>query len=146
MRATYRVLAHLIMLGVLVQAAAVAGGWFGTINDVDGGAVVDKNYEGNIGHAVHGIVGMTVMPLLAIALLVVAFFTKLAGAVKWAGFTLLAVAVQITLAFIAFGVPVVGALHGLNAFVIFGCAAYAGRKIAATSHAGQVRREESATV
>ena len=39
-----------------------------------------------------------------------------------------------------------GALHGLNAFVIFGCAAYAGRKIAATSHAGQVRREESATV
>ena len=146
MRATYRVLAHLIMLGVLVQAAAVAGGWFGTINDVDGGAVVDKNYEGNIGHAVHGIVGMTVMPLLAIALLVVAFFTKLAGAVKWAGFTLLAVAVQITLAFIAFGVPVVGALHGLNAFVIFGCAAYAGRKIAATSQAGQVRREESATV
>ena len=130
MRGAYRVIAHLIMAGVLLQAAFVAGGWFGTINEVDGGAVVDENYEGNIGHILHGMNGMMVMPLLALILLIVAFFAKLPGGVKWAGFTLLAVIVQITLAFVAFGVPVVGALHGINAFVVLGCAFYAGRKVA----------------
>ena len=55
---TYRVVAGLIALGVLVQAAAVAFGWFDAINEVDNGLVIDENYEGNAGHIVHGIVGM----------------------------------------------------------------------------------------
>ena len=122
MRGAYKGVAALIMLGVLVQAAAVAGGWFGTINEVDDGATITSDYEGNFGHALHGINGMMVMPLLGLILFVLSFFAKVPGGVKWAGFTLLAIVVQITLAFVAFGVPVIGALHGINAFVVFGLA------------------------
>ena len=49
---------------------------------------------------------------------------------KWAGFVLLAVILQVALAFTAFGVPAVGALHGINAFVVMGLAGYAGRRAA----------------
>ena len=123
MRGAYRALAGLIALGVLVQAAAVAGGWFGTINEVDDGATITEDYEGNLGHAVHGINGMMIMPLLGLFLFVLSFFAKsIPGAVKLAGFTFLAIVVQVVLAFIAFGVPAIGILHGVNAFVIFGLA------------------------
>jgi hypothetical protein len=128
MRGAYKVLAGLIMLGVLVQAAAVAGGWFGTINEVDDGTIINKDYEGNLGHAVHAIVGMMLMPLLGLLLLIVSFFAKLPGGVKFAGFTFLAIVVQVVLAFVAFGVPVVGVLHGINAFVVFGLALMCVRK------------------
>lgn len=146
MRGAYRVIAHLIMVGVLLQAAFVAGGWFGTINEIDGGTVVNEDYEGNLGHALHGIVGMMVMPLLGLALLIVSFFAKLPGGVKWAGFTFLAIVVQVVLAFVAFGVPVVGALHGLNAFVVLGCAFYAGRVVASTRRAEPLHAGAPATV
>lgn len=129
MRSAFRVVAGLIALGVVLQAAAIAGGWFGTINEVDSGSVIDENYEGNVGHAVHGIVGMMVIPLLGLVLFVLSFFTRAPGATKWAGLTLLAVVVQVVLAFVAFGVPVVGALHGLNAFVLLGCAVMAARTV-----------------
>ncbi len=46
---TYRVLASLIALGVLVQAAAVAFGWFEVISEVENGAVFDENAEFNLG-------------------------------------------------------------------------------------------------
>ncbi len=135
MRSAYRGIALLIALGVLVQAAAVAGGWFGTINEVDDGAIVNADYDGNLGHAVHGIVGMMVMPLLGLLLLVVSAFAKIPGGAKWAGLTFLAIVVQVVLAFVAFGVPVVGALHGLNAFVVLGLAAYSARRAATVATA-----------
>ena len=69
MRGVYRTVAGLIALGVLVQAAAVAGGWFGTIHEVDDGATITSDYEGNFGHALHGINGMMVIPLLGLVLL-----------------------------------------------------------------------------
>lgn len=131
MRGTYKVIAHLIALGVLVQAAAVAGGWFGTINEIDDGAVINSDYEGNLGHAVHWINGMMLMPLLGLLLLIISAFAKVPGGVKWAAFTFLAIVVQVALAFIAFGAPVVGVLHGINAFIVFGLALYTGRRIAA---------------
>jgi hypothetical protein len=146
MRGAYKVLAHLIALGVLIQAAAVAGGWFGAINDVDGGAVINEDYEGNFGHMVHWLVGMNVMPLLGLILFIVAFFAKLPGGVKWAGFTFLAIIVQVVLAFISFGVPVIGALHGLNAFVVLGLALYTGRRVALAAPADQVTPGAPATV
>ena len=123
MRGAYRAFAGLIALGVLVQAAAVAGGWFGTINEVDDGATITEDYEGNLGHAVHGINGMMIMPLLGLFLFVLSFFAKsIPNAVKLAGLTFLAIVVQIVLAFISFGVPAIGILHGVNAFVVFGLA------------------------
>ena len=143
MKATYRVLAMLVAAGVVLQAMFIALGWFTALKDLDDGLVIDKNYEGNIGHTLHGQIGMMVIPLLAIALLIVSFFAHLAGGVKWAAIVFGLVVLQIFLAFLSFAVPAVGALHGLNAIALLAVAAFAGRRAAlqmkvpeATSAAG----------
>ena len=124
MRQTYRVLASLIALGVLVQAAAVAYGWFQVISDVGGGAVFDENAEFNAGHIVHWVNGMFVMPLLGLVLLGVSFAAarSVPQARKWAGIVFGLIVVQVALAFVAFGAPIVGALHGMNALLVLGSA------------------------
>lgn len=141
MKATYRLLAQVIALGVVFQAAVLAFAWFTVINEVDSGAVIDQNYEGNVGHMLHGTVGMMLMPLLGLLLLIVSFFAKIPGGVKWAGFVLLAIVVQVVLAIVAFGIPAVGALHGINAIVVFGLAFVAARRVRA--QAPPARVEES---
>jgi len=121
---TYRVVSGLIALGVLVQAAAIAFGWFGAIHELDNGLVIDENYEGNAGHVLHGINGMYLMPLLGLILLIVSFFAakQVPGARKWAGIVFGLIVLQVVLAFVAFGAPIVGALHGINALAIIGSA------------------------
>jgi hypothetical protein len=123
-RQTYRVLAGLIALGVVLQAAAIAFGWFTAIHDVDNGLVIDKSWEGNAGHTLHGIVGFYVMPLLGLVFLIVSFAAAKAvpRGRTWAAIVFVAILVQVALAFLAFGVPAIGALHGLNALVVFGSA------------------------
>jgi hypothetical protein len=128
MKSTYRVLAVLIALGVVFQAAAVGLAWFTVIRDIDGGAVIDKNYEGNIGHALH-FFGGSIIPVLALLLFIVSFFAKVPGGVKWAGLVLGIAVLQYVLAFISFGIPAVGALHGLNALVLAAVAGMAGRRV-----------------
>lgn len=130
MRSVYRALAGLIALGVLVQAAAIALAWFTVIQDVDGGLVFDKNSDFNVGHMTHTIVGTGVIPLLAILLLIVSFFAKVDGGVKWALSVFGLVALQFGLAVASFSAPVVGALHGLNAFVLLAVAGMASRRAA----------------
>jgi len=132
MRSAYRVIARLVALGVVLQASFVALGWFLTLNDIDGGQVVDKAFledEGwNIGLTLHSVVGLMIMPLLALVLLIVSFFAKIPGGIKWAGFVVLAVVVQVALALVGFSAPVLGALHGINAFVVLGVAEFAARR------------------
>jgi hypothetical protein len=135
---TYRVLAGLIALGVLVQAAAIAFGWFDAIHDVDNGLVIDENYDGNAGHILHGIVGLYAIPLLGLVLLIVSFFAakEVPGARKWAGIVFGLIILQVVLAFVAFAAPLVGALHGLNALAVLGTA---GRAAALTREARPAR-------
>ena len=67
MRTTYRVLAYLIALEVVVQAAALALGFAGLVHWVDGGGVVDSGvvesdsdpFPEVVGLVVHGINGLT---------------------------------------------------------------------------------------
>lgn len=145
MRQTYRVLAGLVALGVLVQAAAIAFGWFGALNEVDSGVVIDKNYEGNIGHAIHGIDGQMVIPVIGLALLVISFFAarSVPKARQWAGIVFGLIVLQVVLAFLAFSVPVFGALHGINALLVLGAAVratgLASDRITATSAAPGTR-------
>jgi hypothetical protein len=146
MRGAYKGIAHLIALGVLLQAAFVAAAWFQVINEVDGGTVINADYEGNAGHALHGMVGMMVMPLLGLIFFILSFFAKLPGGVKWAGFTFLAIVVQVVLAFVSFGVPAIGALHGINAFVVFGLAIFAGRRVASATTVEHTHAGTPATV
>lgn len=138
MKQTYRVLAGLIALGVLLQAASVAYAWFDAMSTVDSGTVIDGNYEGNAGHMLHGVVGMIVVPLVALILLIVSFFARNAvpGAVKWAGIVFGVTLLQVALAFAAFSAPVIGALHGINALVLFGAAARAASLAQDTRAAG----------
>lgn len=124
MRSAYRVLALLIALGVVLQAGFIALAWFTVIGDLQDGAVFTEDSEGNIGHDLHGIVGMMVMPVLALALLVLSFFAKIPGGVKWAAIVFGLVVLQVALAIVSFSVSGLGALHGINALVL---AAVAGR-------------------
>ncbi len=127
MKQTYRVLAGLVALGVLTQAAAIAFGWFGVINDIESGAVFDENSTGNAGHVLHAIVGLMVIPAVGLVLLIVSFFAAkvVPGAVKWAAIVFGVIVLQVALAFAAFSTPILGALHGINALVLFGAAARA---------------------
>lgn len=130
MRSVYRVLAGLVAIGVLVQAMSVALGWFTAIKDMDDGQVIDKNSDLNFGQSLHGTVGMLVIPILALLLLIVSFFAHVDGGIKWALFVVGLVVLQIVLAFVSFGAPAVGALHGLNAFALLGVASMAARRAA----------------
>ncbi len=124
MKQTYRVLAGLVALGVLTQAAAIAFGWFGVINDIESGAVFDENSTGNAGHVLHAIVGLMVIPAVGLILLIVSFFAAkvVPGAVKWAAIVFGVIVLQVALAFAAFSTPILGALHGINALILFGAA------------------------
>lgn len=132
MRSAYRVLAFLIAALVAVQAAFIGMSTFGIFKWVDDGSSLTKSvlegdweWDGAIGATLHGMVGMTVIPLLALILLIVSFFAKVPKGVMWAGLILLTVVIQVVIGIVAFSFPYVGALHGLNAFVIFGLAVMA---------------------
>jgi hypothetical protein len=128
MRKTYRVLGLLIALAVVVQASAIAFGTFGFINEVEQGGVIAGSVEApNFGPMLHAINGTLVIPVLSLALLVVSFFAKVHRGVRLALFTFLAVVVQINLAYFSFDTPVIGLLHGTNAFVVLGLALTAAR-------------------
>jgi hypothetical protein len=121
---TYRAVSGLVALGVLVQAGAIAAGWFTALHDVDNGLVIDKNYDGNAFHGIHGFVGFNIMPLLGLILLVVSFFAakSVPGARKWGGIVFGLILLQVALAMFAFSIPALGALHGINALAVFGTA------------------------
>jgi hypothetical protein len=127
MKATYRVLAISIAVLVLVQAAGIAFGTFGILRFVEDGEdytktiAEDRTATGALGQNIHSF-GAIAIALLAIILLVLSFFSKIEGGVKWASIVFLVVLLQWVLAIVAFSAPVVGMLHGINAFVIFGTA------------------------
>jgi hypothetical protein len=148
MRSAYRVLAYLICVEVVIQAAAIAYAVFGEGKYIEEGGVVDQAaieseeilFPEVVGFIVHGINGMNLIPLIALILLIVSFFAKIPGGVKWAGLVLLTVVVQVLLGIFAHGVPVLGLLHGLNALVIFTLALLAARRVR-TVTSGVDRRE-----
>jgi hypothetical protein len=127
MKSAYRAVAGLICVLVVVQAAGIAFGTFGILNFVEDGnsftesIAEDGSAAGAAGQLIHSI-GAAAIALLAIVLLIMSFFARVEGGVKWAGYVFLAVLAQWILAILAFGAPVVGLLHGINAFVIFGVA------------------------
>ena len=136
MRTTYRVLAYVIAVEVVVQAAAMAFGVAGLSHWVKAGGVFDRSvFDGAeqafpevAGFIVHGINGGVVIPVLALALLVVSFFAKVPRGSWWAGGVLALVGAQGMLGYSASDLPALGALHGLNALLLFATALLAGRR------------------
>jgi hypothetical protein len=127
MRATYKVLGHLIAGLVVVQAAAIALWVFGLLHWIDDGKghsltpqLSDDRLEGvtgSVGIAIHSF-GAIAVALVAIVLLIISFFAKFNGAVKWAGFVFLAVLLQWVFAIASFETPGLGVLHGANAILV----------------------------
>jgi hypothetical protein len=131
MRATYRVLAMLVAIGVVLQAAFIAWGTFGIFNGSDNGKSFEKDSPG-AGFAAHAVVGYLIV-LIALALLIVSFFAGIPGGVKWAAITFGVGVLQVALAAFSFPVPIIGLLHGLNAFALAGVASIAMRKARTSS-------------
>jgi hypothetical protein len=126
MRATYLWLSRLIALGVVLQAAFIAFGLFDILAEADDGRAYTGDF--NSGQVLHSTFGLMVIPLLALVMLIVSFFARIPGGVRFAAIVFGLVVLQIALAFASFPAPLVGILHGVNAFVLAGAAGVAGRK------------------
>jgi hypothetical protein len=156
MKTAYKVLAYLVAAEVAVQAMVMVWAIAGLGKWVDGGGVFDKAViEGSIetgaipfpevfGILIHGINGSFVVPGIALLLLIVSFFTKVRGAIKWAVIVLVLVVAQGQIGFLGHEFPLAGGLHGLNALALFGVALYAGRRLRATAPAA-VEHEQART-
>ena len=152
MRTAYKVLAYLVAAEVAVQAMVMV--WFmaGLGKWVEGGGVLDKaamESEGTpfpqvAGVTAHIINGFFVIPGLALLLLIISFFTKVRGAIKWAVIVFVLVIVQTQLGGLGHDFPLAGALHGLNALALFGVALFAGRRLRAAT-AAAVEQPEART-
>jgi hypothetical protein len=150
MRTAYKVLAYIVAAEVAVQAMVMVWAIAGLGVWVDKGGVFDKSimesealpFTEVIGIIVHGINGIFVIPALALALLIVSFFTKVRGAIKWAAIVLLLTVAQGQIGFLGHEFPLAGALHGLNALALFGAALYTGRRIRTAARSGNAAVEE----
>jgi hypothetical protein len=136
MRKTYRILAYLVAAEVVVQATAIAwfvaglGAWV-----TDGGTLDNSVIESEefvfpeiAGVIVHGINGAIVVPVIALALLVVSFFAKIPGGVKWAAIVFGLTVAQGQIGYLGHDFPLAGAVHGLNALVLFAVALVTARR------------------
>ena len=130
MRAAYRYLGIGIAAFVVFQAAVLAFGVFELGKQVDdNGSITKETAENHItGLNLHGI-GAMILSVLVIAMLIVSFFVKVEGAVKWAGIVFGLTLLQWVLAILAFSVPAIGLLHGINAFAIAATAGIAARVV-----------------
>jgi hypothetical protein len=138
MRRVYRVLADLIAIGVAVQSMAMVWAIAGLFHWIDGGGTLDSrvlddwddnppDFQGAAGFAIHGITGMMIIPLIGLALLVVAFFAGVEHGVRWAGIAAVSILVQVAAGIWGEDAPWVGLVHGLNAFALFSVAIVAAR-------------------
>jgi hypothetical protein len=128
MKVTYIWLSRLIALAVVLQAAFITFGTFQVLHAADDGRAFTSDSGDNAGQALHSAFGYMVVPVLALAMLAVAFFARVHGAVRMAGIVLGLVVLQIVLALVSFPVPVLGTLHAINAFAIAAVAGIAGRQ------------------
>ena len=138
MRKTYRILADIIAIEVVIQAMVMVFAIAGLFKWISDGATLDQSvidgweddpptWTGSIGHFIHVMNGQFLIPLLGIALLVVSFFTAVDGAVKWAAIVAVSIAVQVSAGLMAEDWPYLGLIHGLNAFILFGAALMAAK-------------------
>lgn len=140
MKTVYQVFAFLIALEVVIQATAIAWGLFGFGVWIDEGNTFSKaqldcrdcpwNFTEERGFMIHGINGFMVVPLLSLIFLIVSFFAKIPKGVWWAFavFVLVILQSQILPGLARDVNPAFGALHGLNALVLFAVAIMAGKR------------------
>lgn len=137
MRTAYRVLAYVIAVEIAIQAMAAVWAIAGLGKWIMGGGVADASLMDSevapfpevAGFMIHGINGMFVVPIISLVLMVLSFFTRQKRPIVVAVALFVGVIVQGQLGFLGHEVPIGGALHGLNALVIFALALYAARGV-----------------
>lgn len=134
MRMAYRVLAIVIFVMVAIQSAFIVWGDAGLLAWISRGGVLDLSalesdaappFAEAAGFMLHGMTGMMVIPVIALALLVVSFFAKFPSAVTWAVVVVVLVALQVALGLLGHSISALGFLHGLNALALAAAAFYA---------------------
>jgi hypothetical protein len=143
MRSAYRILAYVVCVEVVIQAAAIAWAFAGLGHWVAGGGVLDSAamesddiaFPGLVGLITHGINGSIIIPVIALALFIVSFFAKVPGGIKWGSIVFGLVVVQTQLGYLAHDVPAIGGVHGFNALLIFTSALIAARRAKAPAPA-----------
>lgn len=140
MKGLYRGLALAVAVLVALQAAFIAyavsalGAWIQDGGTLDASMMSEEStveVGGAVGFMLHGIAGTIAVPLAALLLLIVSFFAKVPGGVKWALIVFGVTVLQYALALVArtSEVPIMGALHGLNALILFGVAVTAAMRV-----------------
>jgi hypothetical protein len=154
MKSVYKVLAYVVAAEVAVQAIAMVYAVAGEGKWIMDGGVMDKAVIESVSSfslkssATRSTASTPTMVIPAVAplLLISSFFAKIPGAVKWAGLVLLLVVIQISLGIFGHSIPVLGALQGLNALLLFSAAVYAarrGRRVPASPAVGPQERLEA---
>ena len=100
---------------------------YGCETILDGWDDNPPDFQGAAGFAIHGILGMMVIPVIGLALLIVAFFAGVPGGVKWAGLVAISIVIQVAVGLAGEDAPWLGLVHGLNAFALFAAALFAAR-------------------
>ena len=157
MRGFYRGLALAVAVLVALQAAFIAYLVSGLVKWVreDGGTLDASVFAegstvrigGQAGIELHALSGTFLIPLVALVLVIVSFFAKIPGGTKWALIVFGVVVLQYALAFFARlgSLPVLGALHGLNALILFGVAVTAAMRVRTAGRA-EVRDTADASI
>jgi len=133
----YRVLAYLIAAGVALQAAAIAYAVFRMFEWVSAGGIIDKaliesdnpQIGGITGFHLHQLVGVTILPLLALLFLISSFFARIPGGIKWALIVFATTLLQSLLGIFAHESSAVGWLHGATALILFTGAVVSGSRV-----------------
>jgi hypothetical protein len=133
----YRVLAYLIAAAVALQAAAIAYAVFGMFEWVSAGGTIDKallesddpQIGGITGFNLHQLVGVTILPLLALLFLISSFFARIPGGIRWALIVFATTVVQSLLGIAAHHSSAVGWLHGAVALILFTSAVVSGIRV-----------------
>jgi hypothetical protein len=136
MRKVYAVLAYVVAVEVIVQAMLIVWAIAGLTKWVNNGGVFDKGvmedrqiiYPEIIGIPLHGLNGGIIIPAIALLLLICSFFAKVPGGAKWAGLVFGLAVVQGQLGYLGHDFPAAGALHGLNALMLFLAALHTARR------------------
>lgn len=135
MQSVYRVLAFVIAGLVAFQSAVIVFAVFGLATWIEQGGVLDASSMGNVsftgdaGFMLHAMGGTIAIPLVGVVLLIISFFAKIPGGVKWALIVFGTIVVQVALGTFAHGAPALGLLHGIIALALFGLAVSAGMRV-----------------
>lgn len=136
MTKAFRVLAYLIAALVVVQATSVVwavagmGIWVDEGNDLTSEVMESDEtpFTEVAGFIIHWMNGMMLIPLVALILLIVGLIAKFPGSTKYGAAVFLLVVLQVALGLFGHENAIFGALHGLNAMILFGAAIMAGMR------------------